>query len=198
MAHFPIFLDLAGRRCLVIGGGEAAASRAASLARAGATVQCATGFAPEMLEGAALVFVAGASLALGERVAREARARNVPVNVMDEPLLCSFFMPAIVERGPVTVAVGTGGSAPLLARLLRQWLDAVLPARVGALASLAGRYRAQVKRRLPDPAARRRFWHALFTGDIARRALEGSDAEPALRAALAAAEGAAESRDRAA
>jgi uroporphyrin-III C-methyltransferase / precorrin-2 dehydrogenase / sirohydrochlorin ferrochelatase len=197
MTHFPIFLDLAGRRCLVIGGGEAAASRAATLARAGAAVQLSTGFAPEMLAGAALVFVAGASLALGERVAREARARGIPVNVMDEPRLCSFFMPAIVERGPVTVAIGTGGTAPMLARLLRQWLDAILPARLGALASLAGRFRPLVKRRVPDPAARRRFWQALFTGDVARRALEGGDAEPALRAALDAATGEAP-RDRAA
>lgn len=200
MGAFPIFLELKGRRCLVIGGGEAAASRAAALSRAGASVQLARGFAPAMLDGTALVFVAGASLAVGEEVAREAQARAIPVNVIDEPRLCSFLMPAVVERGPVTVAIGTGGAAPMLARLVRQWLDLVLPLRLGALAALAGRFRPLVKRRLPDFAARRRFWQRILTGDVARLALAGDDtaAAAALMAALDDAQRAATREDKAA
>lgn len=200
MGAFPIFLELKGRRCLVIGGGEAAASRAAALSRAGASVQLARGFAPAMLDGTALVFVAGASLAVGEEVAREAQARAIPVNVIDEPRLCSFLMPAVVERGPVTVAIGTGGAAPMLARLVRQWLDLVLPLRLGALAALAGRFRPLVKRRLPDFAARRRFWQRILTGDVARLALVGDDtaAAAALMAALDDAQRAATREDKAA
>jgi uroporphyrin-III C-methyltransferase / precorrin-2 dehydrogenase / sirohydrochlorin ferrochelatase len=182
MDYFPVFLDLRGRRALVVGAGEAAETKAAALARAGAEVQRAQSFAPSMLDGAALVFVAGARRAVAEQVARAAEARGIWVNVMDEPRLCSFLMPALVERGPVTVAVSTSGTAPMLARLLREWLDLALPRRLGALASLAGRFRPLVRRRLPDPTTRRRFWHRLFTGDVAQRALAGDDT--AARAAL--------------
>lgn len=186
MAVFPIFLELEGRRCLVIGEGGVAASRAAALARAGAAVERSTDFAPAMLAGAALVLVAGARRALAEEVAREAARRGIPVNVMDEPRLCSFLMPALVERGPVTIAIGTGGAAPMLARLLRQAIDAALPERLGPLAALAGRFRPVVMRRLADPESRRRFWRRVFTGKTARLALAGEDAaaSAALRSAL--------------
>ena len=179
MAVFPIFLELEGRRCLVIGAGEVAASRAAALARAGAAVERSTDFAPAMLAGAALVLVAGARRALAEEVAREAARRGIPVNVMDEPRLCSFLMPALVERGPVTIAIGTGGAAPMLARLLRQAIDAALPERLGPLAALAGRFRPVVMRRLADPESRRRFWQRIFTGPVARLVLGGEDAAAA-------------------
>ena len=176
MDYFPVFLDLRGRRALVVGDGEAADTKAAALARAGAEVHRATSFAPSMLDGAALVFVAGARRTVAEQVARAAEARGLWVNVMDEPRLCSFLMPALVERGPVTVAISTSGTAPMLARLLREWLDLALPRRLGTLAALAGRFRPLVRRRLPDLATRRRFWHRLFTGDVAQRALDGDDA----------------------
>jgi uroporphyrin-III C-methyltransferase / precorrin-2 dehydrogenase / sirohydrochlorin ferrochelatase len=192
MDYFPVFLDLRGRRCLVVGSGMAAAGRAASLVRAGAAVEEVQSFAPECLAGAALVCVAGTTPAVGEAVARECAARGIPVNVMDEPRLCSFLMPALVERGPLVVAIGTGGAAPMLARLIRRWLERILPERLGALAALAGRYRPLVKCRLVDGAARRRFWHRFFTGETARRALAGDDvgAAHALLQALDAARGA--------
>jgi uroporphyrin-III C-methyltransferase/precorrin-2 dehydrogenase/sirohydrochlorin ferrochelatase len=184
---------------VVVGQGEAAASRAAALARAGAAVEIAEDFVPAMLDGAALVCVAGASPALGEAVAREASSRAIPVNVMDEPRLCSFLMPAMVERGPVTIAIGTGGAAPMLARLMREWLERVLPQRLGALAALAGRFRPLVRRRLADAAARRRFWERVFTGEVARRALAGDgSAGEALIAALGEAQGETANRSKAA
>ena len=176
MTSFPIFLDLRGRRCLVVGGGAAASARAAMLQRAGAEVAIVSDFSSALLDGAALVFVAGATLAVNEAVSRAAQARSIPVNVMDEPHLSSFLMPAIVERGPVVVAIGTGGAAPFLARLLRQWFDRALPERLGALAALAGRFRPLVKRRLRDAAARRLFWERVFSGEVARHALAGNAA----------------------
>lgn len=182
MDYFPLFLDLRGRRVLVVGEGDAAASRVAALAGAGAEVQLTQSFFPALLDGAALVFVAGARAAVAGEVARAAAACGIPVNVMDEPRLCSFLMPAVVERGPVVVAIGTGGAAPMLARLLRQWLDRLLPQRLGALAALAGSLRPLVRRRLPEAAARRRFWQRVFTGKVAHLALQGDAA--AARAAL--------------
>lgn len=159
-----------------MGGGAAASARAAMLQRAGAEVAIVSDFSSALLDGAALVFVAGATLAVNEAVSRAARARSIPVNVMDEPHLSSFLMPAIVERGPVVVAIGTGGAAPFLARLLRQWFDRALPERLGALAALAGRFRPLVKRRLRDAAARRLFWERVFSGEVARHALAGNAA----------------------
>jgi uroporphyrin-III C-methyltransferase / precorrin-2 dehydrogenase / sirohydrochlorin ferrochelatase len=194
MDYLPIFLNLLGRRCLLVGGGEAAAAKAALLRRAGAEVavvarrlcpdlaaairagaaiHLADAFSAPLLDGVALVMVAGASPAVGEAVSCAAWARALPVNVMDEPKLCSFIMPAIVDRSPVVVAVATGGAAPLLASLLRRWLERVLPERLGALAALAGRFRPLVKRRLGDGAARRQFWERIFTGEVAARALAG-------------------------
>jgi uroporphyrin-III C-methyltransferase/precorrin-2 dehydrogenase/sirohydrochlorin ferrochelatase len=197
MDHFPVFLDLKGRRCLVVGGGEAASVKAAMLWRAGAEVavaapalgpslavavrrgqaiHAAEQFAPALLDGVSLAIVAGETLAVNEAVSRAAQARGIPVNVMDEPRLCSFIMPALVDRSPVMVAIGTGGTAPLLAVLLRRWLDQALPTRLGRLAALAGRFRPLVRRRLADPIARRRFWQAVFTGKVARLALDGDEA----------------------
>jgi uroporphyrin-III C-methyltransferase / precorrin-2 dehydrogenase / sirohydrochlorin ferrochelatase len=185
MDYFPIFLDLRGRRCLVVGEGEAAAAKVEMLRRAGAAAVIATDFAPALLEGVHLVTVAGATRAIGEAVSRAAQARRIPVNVMDEPDLCSFFMPAIVDRAPVIVAIGTGGAAPLLARRLREWLDRMLPPRLGDLAALAGRFRAPVRRRLSDPLARRHFWERVFAGEVTTHALGGApDAAAALGRAL--------------
>ncbi len=197
MEYLPIFLDLRNSRCLVVGGGEAAARKAAMLERAGARVflvarklgphlrgavgrseatHLAEHFVPAQLDGMALVMVAGETLAVNEAVSRAARARSIPVNVMDDPALCSFIMPAIIDRSSLVVAVATGGRAPVLARLFCQWLDHVLPARLGALADFAGRFRAPVRRRLPDLAARRRFWEQVFTGEVAAHVLWGEEA----------------------
>jgi len=197
MDHFPIFLDLKGRRCLVVGGGDAAAAKAAQLRRAGAriaivaatlspalreAVRCraaihvAPHFSAPLLEGAVLVMVAGETLAVSEAVALAAQARGIPVNVMDDARLSSFIMPAIVDRSPVTVAISTGGAAPLLAGLLRRWLECVLPQRLGRLAALAGRFRGLVKRRLRDGIERRSFWEEALTGEPARLALDGNEA----------------------
>ena len=168
MDYFPIFLDLRDRRALVVGGGEMALEKAIRLSRAGALVgiiaprlspalaravrkreieHLAPRFLPSLLEGAALVIVADDCLDVREAVATAARARGIPVNVVDDPVHSSCIMPAIVERSPVVVAIATGGRAPLLAVMLRRWLDELLPARLGALAMLAGHFRPLVRRK---------------------------------------------------
>lgn len=184
---FPIFLDVVGRPCVVIGGGSEADRKIAALRRAGAEVRCAREFDPALLENAALVMVAGASLETSETVARAARSLGIPVNVLDEPRLCSFLMPAIVDRAPVVVAISTGGAAPTLARLLRTALEQLLPERLGDLAALAARFRPLVRRRLATTEARKKFWKGVFTGDVARLALSGEPAAGALANALDAA-----------
>jgi uroporphyrin-III C-methyltransferase/precorrin-2 dehydrogenase/sirohydrochlorin ferrochelatase len=203
MDYLPIFLDLRGRRCLLVGGGEAAAAKAALLRRAGAeiavvahrlcpdladavrrgaAIHLAEDFTAPLLDGAVLVMVAGETPAVSAAVSRAAQARALPVNVMDEAAFCSFIVPAIVDRSPVVVAIASGGRAPMLASLLRQWLDRALPERLGSLAALAGGFRPLVKRRLAAPAARRRFWRQVFTGKTASLALAGNQA--AARGAL--------------
>jgi len=171
--HFPIFLDLADKRCLVVGSGPEAQRKAAALRHAGAHVAITTQFAPDDLDGCMLVIAADVDLVLGRTVSRAARARGILVNVSDRPELCSFIMPAVIDRAPVVLAISTGGASPALARRLRETLDAIVPRRLGALAALAGEFRVHVRRRIPDPTTRRAFWDRLLDGPVARLALAG-------------------------
>jgi len=130
--------------------------------------------------------VSAAGGALDEGVAERARARNVAVNVVDRPDLSTFVFPAVVDRGDVVVAIGTGGSSPVLARRVREWIEAVLPARVGELASLMRRYRerfAAVRHKSVSP---RRFWERVVDGPIGQALLAGRSqaAEAALSRAI--------------
>jgi uroporphyrin-III C-methyltransferase/precorrin-2 dehydrogenase/sirohydrochlorin ferrochelatase len=202
---FPVFLDLERRRCLVVGGGDEAARKAMILCRAGARVAVVAEtlamplvralqrgdiewldslFAPALLDGVALVIVADVAHAVADVVSVAARARGIPVNVVDEPRRSSFIMPAIIDRAPVMVAISTGGTAPALAARLRVILDRLLPERLGDLAALAGRFRPLARQRLAADA-RRRFWKEVFGGPVADLALAGREAEAG--AALAAA-----------
>jgi uroporphyrin-III C-methyltransferase/precorrin-2 dehydrogenase/sirohydrochlorin ferrochelatase len=173
MTHFPICLDLAGKRCLVVGAGPEAERKAAALRRAGAQVIAARRFTPDDLDGCRLAIAADVPLAVGEAVSRAAQARGILVNVADRPDLCSFIMPAVIERAPMTLAISTGGASPTLARRLRETLDAIVPQRLGALAALAGEFRARVRHDIGDAAIRRAFWERLLDGPVARLALAG-------------------------
>ncbi len=183
--HLPVCLDLDGRRCLVVGADAEAARKAAILERAGASVLrlVTISGAPVVLGGLALVIVSGAPREQAAEISRRCRARGIPVNVVDDPLLCSFLMPALVDRGPVTVAVSTGGRSPLLAKLLRDVIDRVLPERLGDLAELAGDARPQVRDHIARASQRRQFWLRALTGTVAKLALAGR--KDAARAALA-------------
>ncbi len=197
MDYLPICMRLAGQPVLVVGGGAVAARKVDLLLRAGARV---TVVAPRLerelaerhergalrhharpfqapdVAGMALVVAATDEAAVNAAVSRAARARGIPVNVVDDPEASSFVMPAIVDRSPILVAVTSGGRAPVLARLLRARLEAWIPAGYGRLARLAGRFRALVQQRLPSLAARRRFWEDVFEGPIAEQALAGDEA----------------------
>ncbi|MDX1519501.1 MAG: siroheme synthase CysG, partial [Gammaproteobacteria bacterium] len=131
-------------------------------------------FEPGMLEGQTLVIAATDDADTNKAVSAAARERNVPVNVVDTPQLCSFIMPSIVERDPVQIAISTGGASPVLARLLRARLETMIPSGYGKLAALVRDFRDEVKRRLPMPQ-RRAFWERVLQGPIAERMFSGQD-----------------------
>jgi uroporphyrin-III C-methyltransferase/precorrin-2 dehydrogenase/sirohydrochlorin ferrochelatase len=191
MAATPIFLDLTDRRVLVLGQGEAADRRAAGYAALGAKVERSDTFDAAMLPGCALAAGAGAPEEALLAMSREAQRLGIPVNVVDRPALSSFITPSIVERGPITIAVSTGGAAPILARMLRQIIEAAVAPGWGSLAALAGRLQAETRARLPDVDRRRRVLERIFAGNTATLALAGDEAgaEAAFRAALDDAEG---------
>ena len=181
MDFLPIFLDVREQPCLVVGGGEVAARKGALLRRAGAQVTTTTQFREQELERYALVIAATGDQELNRAVAAAAKARRIPVNVVDQPALCSFIMPSIIERAPLVVAVSSGGASPVLARLLRARLETLIPAGYGRLAALAAAFRERVKARVTPPE-RRRFWERVLQGPIAELVFSGRDAEA--RAAL--------------
>ena len=197
MDFLPIFLDVRAQPCLVVGGGEVAARKSALLLRAGARVTVlapalsaafdadlaaeriahrAASFRDEDLDGFAVAIAATSDDAVNRAVAAAARARRIPVNVVDQPALCSFILPSIIERAPLIVAVSSGGASPVLARLLRARLESLIPAGYGRLAALAGTFRDQVKARFKPPQ-RRRFWERVLQGPIAELVFSGRDGE---------------------
>lgn len=202
MRFFPVFLNLKGRRCLVVGGGEVAANKLqglleaeaeavlvapeataeiAALEEQGRISRQAREFIPEDLAGCALVIAATDDEQTNRRVAEAATARNIPVNVVDNPQLCGFIMPSVVDRRPVQVAVSTGGASPVLARLLRARLETLIPAAYGRLATLLRDFRGRVKARIPQATERRRFWEDIAQGPVAEMVFAGQD-EAAARA----------------
>ncbi len=183
MRHFPLFMDLRGRRVLVLGTGKVAHRKAEPLARAGAVVEMADRFDAGQLAGCALAI--GADAAETELVAlfEAARAAGIPVNTVDRPALCSFITPAIIDRDPITIAVSSGGAAPVLARLLRAKIEALIPPAYGRLATLADSFKAEIRRRLPDMGLRRRVLERLLGGRAADLVFAGR--EDAARAEFA-------------
>lgn len=194
MDYLPIFLDVRDRPCLVVGGGLVAARKLALLLRAGARAVVVAPhltdelramasvvelrerpFAEVDLDGMTLVIAATDDAQVNARVAALASARGLLVNVVDTPALCSFIMPAVVDRSPVIAAVSSGGRAPVLTRLLRARLETLIPAAYGRLAELAGSVRGKVRERIADPVARRRFWDEALQGPVAELALSGQE-----------------------
>lgn len=196
MQSFPLFLTLQDRRALVVGGNDQAARKIELLLAAGARVSLIAAtvsgevaqlisdgrvtwsghdFDVADLADISLVIVASDDEALQARVSQVAQARCVPVNVVDRPALSSFLMPSIVDRGPITIAVSTGGSAPALARRVRAEIERALPAALGRLGRFADIFRDQVRRTLAEPRARRRFWDRVFEGRIGALALAGDE-----------------------
>lgn len=205
MRFLPVFLDLQAGPVVLVGAGELARAKLRLLMSAGARVRW---FATDgdhdisgldadalsRLERAAgdplqadlsnviAVLCAGAG-AIGEAMAARARAVGLPVNVMDDLQHSTFIFPAIVDRGDVVVAVGTGGTSPVVARRVRERIEALLPARIGDLATFIGRWRKTIHNRIPDASLRRRFWERVVDGPIGATILSGraDDAEAALQ-----------------
>ena len=194
MKYFPVFFDLKGQSVLVVGGGDVALRKVSLLERAGAVItvvapRIAPGlkergaagtiklvsreFVPEDLDGARLVIVATSRRAVNRFIAKLSDARGIPVNVVDDREASRFIVPAIVDRDPVMVAVSTGGTSPVLARRVRERLEASLPKSLGDLAMWLLCLRKTSRQRLRDTHERRRFFEAVVDGPAARRFLSG-------------------------
>ena len=196
MRTFPIFVSFDGRPPLVVGGGQLAAVKVrlllkradlvdvaadalapelATLVNAGKAVRLAIRPGIDEIRGRPLVISATEDEDEDARIAAIARDLGVPVNVPDRPALCTFALPAIVDRGEVTVAIGTSAEAPVLAQRVRAWLEHELHPRIGDLAKLAGSFRARVAEALPDGPLRRRLWESIFDGPAAKAMLQGDE-----------------------
>src|SRR5882757_3977184 len=203
MNYFPVFFDLAAQRVLVVGGGEVALRKVALLERSGALIalvapdvhpelqaRAAAGkinlavreFVPDDLDGARLVIVATSRRAVNRWIAALSEARRIPVNVVDDREASRFIVPAIIDRDPVLVAVSTGGTSPVLARRLRERLEALIPRRIGELALWLEALRSASRRKLRGTEERRRFFEAIVDGPAAQRFIDG-DSQGALRIA---------------
>jgi len=198
MDFLPIFLNMRDRLAVVVGGGAIAARKTELLLQAGAAVRVVAPalaaelaalrdaeriehrselFTPAALEGAVVVIAATDQRAVNAAVAAAAKARGIPVNAVDDLEHSSFILPAIVDRSPIVVAVGTSGNSPVLARMVRERIETLLPPTLGRLAAFAGRWRRRVARSLATVLQRRRFWERVLSGPVASHVLEGRDAQ---------------------
>jgi uroporphyrin-III C-methyltransferase/precorrin-2 dehydrogenase/sirohydrochlorin ferrochelatase len=198
MKYFPLFADLENADVVVAGGGEQAAQKVRLLLKTPARITVIAAavtdelrrlgedgvimilprtFRPDDLDGSRLAYAATGDRACDRAVSAAAQARGIPVNVVDQPKLSTFITPAIVDRDPVTVAIGTEGAAPVLAREIKTRLEASLPANFGALAERATALRDLVAASIPDTRARRRLWERLLSGPFRHAVLSGAEAE---------------------
>ncbi|MGL5240799.1 MAG: siroheme synthase CysG [Kluyvera ascorbata] len=196
MDHLPIFCQLRDRECLLVGGGDVAERKARLLLDAGArlTVNArdyvpqfhvwaeagmltlvAGDFQPALLDSCWLAIAATDDDAVNQQVSDEAEARRIFCNVVDAPKAASFIMPSIIDRSPLMVAVSSGGTSPVLARLLREKLEAMLPQHLGQVAAYAGKLRERVKKQFSTMGERRRFWEKMFMNDRLAQSLANQD-----------------------
>jgi len=194
--HLPIFCQLRDRQCLLVGGGDVAERKARLLMDAGArlTVNALT-FVPQfsvwaeegmltlvegefsetLLDACWLAIAATDDEAVNQRVSDAAEQRRIFCNVVDAPKQASFIMPSIIDRSPLMVAVSSGGTSPVLARLLREKLESLLPQHLGHVAHFAGTLRSRVKKQFASMSERRRFWEKLFVNDRLAQSLANQD-----------------------
>ncbi len=199
----PIFLEMNSRPVLVIGGGQVANRKVERLLRAGAKIQivapqCCSSlkhqieidnvshipekFTEAHLQNQHLVFACADDETVNHQVATLARQHGILVNVADDPDYCDFFMPSIIDRSPVQIAISTGGASPILARLLKARLESSIPAAFGRLGKLLKDFRQRVKEQFPDSKSRRQFWEQTLQGPLSEQIFAGR--EDAARASL--------------
>ena len=195
---FPIFLNLKGRLCTVIGGGEVAARKVATLLREGARVRVVS---PELggemralvmsphlelvereyregdLADSTLAFAATDEPSVNAAVYREAEANGVPVNVADDPAHCTFYMPATVYRDPIAIAISTEGASPALARHLREKIEEVISPAYAHLAQLLGRLRSELMATVATQAERRKRLERVINSEAMSLLLAGKSDE---------------------
>jgi uroporphyrin-III C-methyltransferase / precorrin-2 dehydrogenase / sirohydrochlorin ferrochelatase len=199
MRFLPVFLDLQSGPILLVGAGELVRGKLRLLLAAGARIRWyatdgdhdTSGLdASDVariehgqgdpltadLAGVIAVLCAGAG-DVGAAMSARAKAVGLPVNVMDDLVHSTFIFPAIVDRGDVVVAIGTGGASPVVARRVRERVEAMLPARIGDLATFIGRWRKTMHGRIPETPLRRRFWERVVDGPIGALVLAGRGRE---------------------
>jgi uroporphyrin-III C-methyltransferase/precorrin-2 dehydrogenase/sirohydrochlorin ferrochelatase len=201
MDYLPIFTKLENRPCLVVGGGNIAFRKVHLLLKAGADVTvCALEFHPTLLKQAAnkelkiieqafteallenkwLVIAATNKKQVNEHIATAAHAKQLLVNVVGQADISSFILPSIVDRSPVVVAISSGGKAPVLARLIRERLETLLPMHLGRLAAISAQFRHRVKDVIKVASLRRRYWEKLFGNGLLANLLQKGQTENAI------------------
>jgi uroporphyrin-III C-methyltransferase/precorrin-2 dehydrogenase/sirohydrochlorin ferrochelatase len=188
LTTFPAFMRIEAKKVAIFGNGAEAAAKARLVANTRADIAVfadapeaelsdslsrlgirpfVAGYAPEQMDGATLVFAATGDGAMDRDIVAAARARHIPANAVDQPEYCDFLTPALVNRAPVAIAIGTEGAGPVLAQMIRARIDQMLSPSLGRLARLASDYRLAVDRLLPRGVARRVFWRRFFEADVA-------------------------------
>lgn len=196
MQALPIFFNITDRLCVVIGGGEVATRKVSMLLKANAAIKLISpeicpelkaladtgkiqfiqaSYAADYLAGACMVIAATDDEAVNEQVSLDAKAHNIPVNVVDAPALCTFTMGSIIDRSPVVIAISSEGNAPVLARYIRSKIETMLPAAYGRIADIAGEFRDKVKAKFATTQLRRRFWENVLQGPLVERVLSGQE-----------------------
>ena len=188
MSYFPIFADLTGKRCLIVGGGPVAERKLRVLSRhdvsvrvvaprlceamdklhgEGAFEYACRAYESSDLENQALVIAATDDPELNRNIAEQCKQQNILVNVVNSPAAGNFIFPSVIDRAPLQIALTSGGKSPILSRLLRWRLEALIPQVYGDLARLVQEYRDLVKQRIPTLTMRRRFWEGVLQGPTA-------------------------------
>jgi len=196
LQYLPVCLKLKDTPVVLVGGGTVATRKARLLLRAGANLtvvspKITTELEDALLEsggvwqqseytetdvhGKKLVIAATPNSQVNQRVHDDATALSLPVNVVDNPALCTFIFPSIIDRDPIIIAVSSSGQSPVLARILRRKIEAMVPAAYGRLARFAGGLRQTVKQAVPEESPRRLFWESVMEGSVAEQVLAGRE-----------------------
>ena len=196
MEFLPLFLNIREQHCVIVGGGEVALRKAILLIKAKANLSLVSPlfisqlqdlyeegrckllqeeFVAEQLEGASIVIAATNNKNTNAQVAEAAEKRNIPVNVVDQPELCSFIMPSIVDRSPVVVAISSSGRSPVLTRKIKALNETLISNREGQLAELLGAIREKVRNKYSDFIERVKFWESLLESEVTELVYSGNE-----------------------
>ncbi len=198
MAFYPLYIDLESKKCVVIGGGDVAERKVMSLIECGADVTVVSpqftqrlaglaeegritatgrGYEPGDIDGAALAIVATDNNELNRQVHQEAAKKNIPVNVVDVPELCSFIVPSTVRRGDLVISISTSGSCPALAKHIRKQLQDVFGNEYARYCEVLKDFRAEVNGKYDEPEERKQALNRLLKSDVLDLIKQGNDGE---------------------